>query len=125
MLTTPQHMQVASDHDMILLRQAVRQAARAAGLGTAQQARFTAAVSEVARALFLVSQQGRFTIRLSEPPGRGALEVVCASECADRSGAGALFASSSVAGARDLVDDACLEPAEPCPRLLLRMWLGR
>jgi anti-sigma regulatory factor (Ser/Thr protein kinase) len=124
-VATPQQMQVASDHDMIVLRQAVRQAARAAGLGAAQQARFTAAISEVARAMISDAGESVFTIRTSEPPARSALEVVCAVTGSPPVDAGALYLSPNVAGARALVDDAQLDPHDPRPQLMLRMWLER
>lgn len=120
-----QQMQVASDHDMIVLRQAVRQAARAAGLGAAQQARFTAAISEVARAMLSDAGESVFTIRTSEPPARRALEVICSVTGRHKVDAGSLYVSPNVTGARALVDDAQLDPQEPCPQLMLRMWIGR
>lgn len=122
---TPQQMRVASDHDMITLRQAVRQAARAAGLGAAQQARFTAAISEVARTMISDVGASVFTIRTSEPPERRALEVVCAAIGRAPADVGALYVSPGVAGARALVDEAELDPQEARPQLMLRMWLAR
>lgn len=121
----PQQMQVLSDHDMIILRQAVRQAARSVGLGAAQQARFTAAVSEVARALITDTGASIFTIRMSEPPARSALEVVCEMGIGHQFGANEFYACPMITGARALVDEAQLEPTEPSPQLMLRMWLGR
>jgi anti-sigma regulatory factor (Ser/Thr protein kinase) len=120
----PQQMKVASDHDLILLRQAVRNAARSAGLGSAQQARFTAAISEVARALIAGAGESSFTIGLSQPPARDALEVCCLVRGDHLLDPAALYGSASVAGARTLVDDAQLDQAPSCLQLMLRMWLA-
>lgn len=119
-----QQMLVTSDHDLILLRQAVRGAARSAGLGAAQQARFTAAISEVARTMLAGGGESNFTIRLSEPPARLALEVLCTVGAEHALDSDALYALPSVAGARALVDDAQLDNAIACSQLMLRMWLA-
>lgn len=119
-------MQVLSDADVIALRQAIRQTARAAGLSAAQQARITAAISEVARALLTVAGDGCFTIRLDDKVGaRPALEIACS---AGPAGAGTdinpVYALPAVSEARALVDDTQVETAEHGPRLLMRMWLA-
>lgn len=118
-------MQVISDQHLIMLRQSVRQASRLAGLGAAQQARLTAAISEVARALLSDVGASIFTIRTSEELGaRPALEVICVVSSPERAAqAGRVYRSEALAGARALVDDTKIAEVEPSPELWLRMWL--
>lgn len=124
-LAEPQQMQVLSDGDVIALRQAIRQRARAVGLGPAQQARVTAAISEVARALLYGAGAGHFTIRVETGLGsRPAFEVLCAPGYLDE-GADPrpIYALPAVAEARALVDDTWVKPTAEGGQLLMRMWL--
>jgi hypothetical protein len=122
----PQQMQICTDYDMITLRQAVRQTSRAVGLGPAQQARMTAAISEVARALLTERGGGFFTIRLDmRASACPALEVACEAHPGDDDATNQLYQSAAVAEARALVDEAQVEFADPGPQLLMRMWIGR
>lgn len=123
--TQPQLLQVFTELDVIALRQAVRQAGRSAGLGAPQQARITAAISEVARALLAGVGDGSFTVGVrSEPGRRTALEVVCGGGPAGRQATTAtLYTTPAVAEARALVDDAQIEAVDGDARLLLRVWL--
>jgi hypothetical protein len=127
-MTTPnvQRLSVCNDYDLITLRQAMRQQARAARLTPPQQARFTAAVSELARLLLHGSSSAVFTVGVSTTEsGRAALEVACAAEAEGDSGSDLsnLFASPALTSARKLVDDACLLDSERGLRLAMRMWL--
>lgn len=121
----PQQLQVHSELDVIALRQAVRQAGRAAGLCPPQQARITAAISEVARALLAGVGDGSFTVGVHAGAGaHPALEVVCSGGPRSyRAATPNLFALPAVADARALVDDAQVEATEEGARLLLRVWL--
>jgi hypothetical protein len=75
---TLEHLTVASDTDLILLRQSLRRNARQYGLSSTQQARITAAISEVMRALVGAYSIGDVTIRFDDEPGeRPALAVIC------------------------------------------------
>jgi serine/threonine-protein kinase RsbT len=124
---SPQHLWVCNDHDLIRLRQVVRQQARAAGLAATQQARFTAAVSEFARLLLREGYGPTFAVGVAATEGgRMALEVSCAAQ-----GAGpevgllhALSISPALASARNLVDDLCLLDGGDGPFLAMRMWLA-
>jgi hypothetical protein len=122
----PQQMQICTDSDMIALRQAVRQTSRAVGLGPAQQARMTAAISEVARALLTGRGGGLFTIRLDmRVSARPVLEVACEAQPGDHDATNNIYQSAVVAEARALVDEAQVEFADPGPQLMMRMWIGR
>lgn len=121
----PQQVQIRTEYDVIILRQAVRQVGREAGLCPPQQARITAAISEVARALLAAVGDGCFTIRMKDDAAHPSLEVAC--------GGGAvggpatppsLYATPAVVEARSLVDDTEVENANGAT-LLLRVWLKR
>lgn len=126
-LAEPQHMQVLSDGDVIALRQAIRQRARAVGLGPAQQARITAAISEIARALLYGAGAGEFTIRVDTRTGsRPAFEILCAAGHASHStDTRPIYALPAVAEARALVDDTWVTSSAEGDQLLMRMWLAR
>jgi hypothetical protein len=123
---SPQHFSVSSEYDLIALRQAVRQQARVAGLAPPQQARITAAISEVARVLLHSLSEANFIIRLAEEAGAPlALEVACGTSVGHGSMISRLYNSPDLSTARDLVDDARLISAERGPLLALRMRVGR
>lgn len=122
-----QHLSVRSDYDLILLRQAVRQQAREAGLTAPRQARFTAAVSEYARLLLREETSATFAIGVVGVGDRAALEVACVLEAV---GTGeialqALSASPALMSARTLVDEVGIRSASDGPCLALRMRLAR
>jgi anti-sigma regulatory factor (Ser/Thr protein kinase) len=124
MLVPPQQLQIRTEFDVITLRQAIRQAGRVAGLGPAQQARITAAISEVARALLAAVGDGRFTIRVDEWDAQPALEVTCGGgPGGERATTPSLYATPGVVEARGLVDDARIEAANGATLLLLRVWI--
>lgn len=126
MLVPPQQLQVSTEFDVITLRQAIRQAGRLAGLGPAQQARITAAISEVARALLAAVGDGCFTIRVDEANAQPALEVACGGgPRGGRATTPSLYAMPTVAEARGLVDDARIEASDGATLLLLRVWIKR
>jgi hypothetical protein len=120
-----QRLPVSSEYDLISLRQAVRVQARAAGLGPPQQARFTAAVSELARVLLHGMGEATFTIGVAmDGGGRQALEVSCAAASGRAATLSRLYDSPSLDAARHLVDDARLVSAERGPQVSMRMWLS-
>lgn len=124
LLPHPQHLNINNDYDVISLRQAVRQMARATGLGLPQQARITAAISEIARVLVLDHNSTSVTIRVVEGR-RPALEVVCeASGGFERAHAGYPAHSLRFDDARALVDDASMAVNADNAVLILRMWLN-
>jgi len=120
---SPQQLPVSSEYDLIALRQAVRQQARAAGLGTPQQARLTAAVNELARLLLQGVGESTFTIGVRGDNGRDALEVQCATAPGHGAAMSRLYSSAELDAARHLVDDARLLSAQRGPLVLMRMWV--
>lgn len=77
-------MQVASELDVITLRQMIRHLGKELGMSLTLQARFTAAISAVARQLLTTSGGARFTIQVTGEDGDRdrdsslvVLEVLC------------------------------------------------
>jgi anti-sigma regulatory factor (Ser/Thr protein kinase) len=121
----PQQLQIRTEYDVITLRQALRQVGREVGLCAPQQARITAAISEVARALLAAVGDGSFTIRLHDDTAHLALEVACGGgPTGKRATTPELYATPGVVEARSLVDDTQVESADGAT-LLLRVWLRR
>lgn len=118
-------IQVNNDYDVISLRQIVREMARTAGLGLAQQARITAAISEVARVLLLDRSDMLFTVQVAEAGQRRALEVHCVSPVTCASGMPEAVGPCPFREARSLVDETTLDMANEEALLTLRMWLER
>jgi hypothetical protein len=112
--TIPHQLPVSNANDLITLRQAIRQAARGAGMGAANQARITAATSEVARALIGETHStSAFTIRTSElQGGPKALEVVCETTLPQHiPSPAALSRSPALVGSAALIDHLAIEAA--------------
>ncbi len=127
-MTTPslQHLWVCNDHDLIRLRQVIRQQARAVGLAAPQQARFTAAVSEFARMLLREGHTPSFAVGVAPTEdGRSSLEVTCATQPdgPEASLLHELVTAPALASARGLVDDLRLLDTDEGPLLAMRMWL--
>ncbi len=76
----PQHLIVGTEADLILLRQMVRQSARMLALTPAQQARITAAVSEVVRALLHHFTTSAVVIHCDDQGASHALVIECETE---------------------------------------------
>lgn len=75
-----QQITVSTDADLILLRQMLRQCARTMALTPSQQARVTAAVSEVVRALIHQFSSSTITIHCDDGDARHALVIECDAE---------------------------------------------
>lgn len=121
-----QRMVVKSDHDVISLRQAVRQMARMVGLGLPEQARITAAISEIARLLLSHDSKTQFTIRITQQDVTHlALEILCASPYTIPPGSMPDGSSDITfcAEARSLVDENSLASSDQGLLLTLRMWI--
>jgi hypothetical protein len=125
-LPSVQRMLVHDEHDVISLRQSVRQMARAAGLGLPKQARITAAISEIARMLLLNGSDVQFTLRVCLNEPRPALEVSCrlpgmiADSAADPSGHTPLLGEAC-----SLVDEWSPAQIQAGTLLTLRMWINQ
>jgi hypothetical protein len=73
----PQHFIVTTDYDVTTMRQEVRRIARTLGLGLAQQAKITTAISSIARVMLARYHSALFAL---EPTAQGvpaALEIAC------------------------------------------------
>lgn len=120
---TLEHVSVSTDADLIVLRQLLRRSARQCGLSATQQARITAAISEILRALVVQVRSGDVTIRFDNEPGqRPALAVICATP----------LEAYALISRQPLVREACaladeLQVAEAAPNqhLMMRMWAAR
>lgn len=75
-----QQITVSTDADLILLRQVLRQCARTMALTPSQQARVTAAVSEVVRALICQLSSSTITIHCDDSDIHHALVIECEAE---------------------------------------------
>lgn len=75
-----QQITVSTDTDLILLRQMLRQSARALAMAPSQQARVTAAVSEVVRALIHQFSVSTVAIHCDDSSAHHTLVVECDTE---------------------------------------------
>lgn len=73
----PQRMQVSCEHDVIAMRQEVRQMARLLGLGLVEQAKIATAISGIARLLLGDGGGTVFTMRATGSGEQSALEISC------------------------------------------------
>ncbi|GAB4108526.1 MAG: hypothetical protein OHK0022_60030 [Roseiflexaceae bacterium] len=118
-------VEVQSDHDVVTIRQDVRQQARTLGLGLAEQAKLAAAVSGVARALLAHNGTAVFTIKTTGQGERQALEVVCTAEASDwLPDPAAAEVELDVPAARMLVDETELKTVDDTLLLTLRVRLA-
>lgn len=113
----PQHVAVRSEYDVVSLRQQVRQMARLLGLSLPQQARITAAISSIARALLDAAPGSLFTIQVARRQPQPALEIICILPGVHAAGDRLLYEASTLA------DEASVLPHNQDTKLTLRMWL--
>jgi hypothetical protein len=120
---TLEHVIVSTDADLITLRQLLRRSARQCGLSATQQARITAAISEILRALVGQVSSGDVTIRFDDEPGqRPALAVICATPLETYA---QISAQPLVREACALADELQLVESAPNQHLLMRMWAAQ
>jgi hypothetical protein len=101
-----QKMQIRTYLDIILARSRVREAARAMGLGTTDQARISLAMSSLAYALGLGEWcQGEIAISCLNGDGRAGVCVTCTT----LDGANAGLSSAACRDARLLVDELTVD----------------
>ncbi|GEM_PF-1137133 len=124
-LSSVQRMLVHDEHDVISLRQSVRQMARAAGLGLPKQARITAAISEIARMLLLHGSDVQFTLRVSLNEPHPALEVSCRLPSVLAETAAELVQTPLLGEACSLVDEYSPAQIHAGALLTLRMWISQ
>ena len=120
----PQHFIVKTDYDVTTMRQEVRRIARTLGLGLAQQAKITTAISSIARVMLARYHSALFAL---EPTAQGvpaALEITCMLGPAPADGT-QLEQVLPLAYVRLLVDETTLSYDAGQAVLRLRMHLAR
>jgi hypothetical protein len=122
-MPSAQKLTINNEHDVISLRQAVRQMARQSSLGLSKQARITAAISEIARVLVIHYDNTRVTVQIYET-NRTCLEIICHTPGDfSNSHGGSPADVLRFEDARALVDEAALDLDVRGIRLSLRMYL--
>ena len=116
-------MLITSDHDVIMMRQEVRQLGRQVGLGLIEQARITTAISTVARQLLALESTPVFAAAALTDSAHTGVEVVCHPRLPALDGVAALAEQVHFADARLLVDEAEIIAGPGGVRLVLRIWL--
>jgi hypothetical protein len=119
-----QRFYVTTDYDVTTMRQEVRQLARTLGLGLAQQAKITTALSTIARVMLARYRSALFIL---EPTAQGvpaALEIACMLGSAPADGT-QLEQVLPLADVRMLVDETTLSYDTGQAVLRLRMHLAR
>jgi hypothetical protein len=116
---------ITTAYDVIIMRQDVRQAARALGLGLGQQAKIATAVSTVAQALIAAYNHTTVQLWVDDAAPHPALVVTCRFLPSYRIDDLAHQEQVLHFGeARMLVDEAVLSLEKPGVLLSLRMWLN-
>jgi len=73
----PQRFLVTTEYEVTTMRQEVRRIARALGLGLAQQAKITTAISSIARVLLARYRSAVFALETTAQGMPAALEIAC------------------------------------------------
>jgi hypothetical protein len=117
---------VGNEHDVIAMRQEVRQVARTLGLGLVEQAKIATAISAVARAMLALCEGVLLTMRMGRQGDQCVLEIMCAPmRWSGPRDLVQLEDHLNLANARLLVDEANLSERGGEPALTLRMRLAR
>jgi hypothetical protein len=117
---------VNNEHDVIAMRQEVRQVARTLGLGLVEQAKIATAISAVARVMLVLCEGTMLTMRMTRQGDQSVLEITCAPvRWSGLTDLAQLEEQLNLANARLLVDEANLSERGGEPVLTLRMRLAR
>ncbi|HEU5011190.1 MAG TPA: hypothetical protein VFT66_01510 [Roseiflexaceae bacterium] len=115
-------MTVRSEHDVVVLRQRIREAGRATGLTLTQQAKLTTAVSTITRRLLLRCSQIMCGIAMDEQNQSPMFVVECRfTEQTPADGAQAGAHALELHDVQALVDEASVARASGEALLILRM----
>ena len=76
--TPPRELEIRTEFDIVAMRQEVRQAARTLGLGLTQQAKISAAISTIARALLAANCHTTMCMWTDTIASRPVMEISCA-----------------------------------------------
>ncbi|HYF66455.1 MAG TPA: hypothetical protein VD886_26740 [Herpetosiphonaceae bacterium] len=119
-----QHYTVNTEYDVVVLRHALRQLGRTLGLSLVQQARITAAISDIARDVLQRQWSIVFTLIAGQIGLRRALDVVCQKPAHYSRPSDHEFETQlGLVSARQLLDDASFSTATGHAVLTLRMWI--
>ena len=121
----PQQMQVSCEHDVIAMRQEVRQMARLLGLGLVEQAKIATAISGIARLLLGDSGGTVFTMRATGSGEQSALEISCTPSFDAWMDTAYVEERLNLGNTRLLVDEARLSREADELVLTIRMRLAR
>jgi hypothetical protein len=114
---------VNTEYDVVVLRHALRQLARTHGLSLSQQARITAAISDIARNVLHRRWSIVFTLNAGPVGRRRALDVVCQKPTQYLTPSDSEFETElGLASARQLLDDASFSMDTGHAVLTLRIW---
>ncbi len=125
MMTIDQNEYIVNkEFDVVVLRQAIREVARSLDLSLVQQARITAAISDIARDLLTHHWSMAFSIQIQPVGLRRAMDVVCYKPDHQPHPSYVEFERKiSIASARQLLDEATFTHESGCPLLTLRIWI--
>jgi hypothetical protein len=119
-----QQYTIATDYDVVVLRHALRQLARANGLSLVQQARITAAISDIAREVLHRHWCLIFKLTIGSVGMRHSLDVLCQRPSQHSQPLDAEFETKlSLSSARQLLDEASFSRATGQCVLTLRTWI--
>jgi hypothetical protein len=122
--TDQQEYVVTKEFDVVVLRQALREVARGLDLNLGQQARITAAISDVARNVLTQHWSMRFAIHVHSIGMRRALDVVCQQPIHQLHPEFRAFEHHiNIDAARQLLDEATFSHGAEGPLLTLRIWI--
>jgi hypothetical protein len=123
-VSSTEQVAVASDYDVVALRQHVRQQARAFGLGLIQQAKCATAATTIARSLLSQQQPTTFVTNSAAHHARPSLQITCRVPLRPvLNSAAQLEHVLRLDEIRKLVDDVDLALEEMTASVRLRIWL--
>lgn len=123
-----QHHQIriSNEHDVITMRQEVRQVAQSLGLGLIEQTKIATAISAVTRVMLTLCEGTLLTMRMARQGNQAVLEISCAPACwSELMDLAQLEEQLNLANARQLVDEATLSQSGGEPMLTLRIRLAQ
>jgi hypothetical protein len=119
-------LDIRSEYDVVAMRQEVRQTARTLGMGLTQQAKISAAISTIARALIAANCHATMSIRADMNKTRPTIEIICQLSADQLSGdLVQITALLHFGDAQVLADEAALSLINGTVFCCLRMWLSQ
>ena len=120
--TAEKHLVIQNEFDIVTARQLCRDYARSIGLGLAQQAKLTAAISAVSRSFYLADSSVYVTFKVMNEHPRVGLSVIYESQAtpANEKELNELLQMDAV---QKLVDAASITTSGQRATLTLSMWM--